>query len=103
MQKTAGITDGFFKFFYRLKALCIKTLTHLFTRAADGFSFAACFLFRIFFMAATQFHFAENAFSLQFFLQNLQRLVNVITDNCYLNHLKSPLFSISYLLKLHTM
>ena len=94
--KKNGFSAVFFKHAPELESFGIQTFAKLFARSADSLGLTAGFLFTVLFMAASQFHFAENAFTLHFLLQNFQRLTDVIADNSNLNHLNHLISTSEY-------
>ncbi len=64
-----------------LEAFALDALALHFAGAADGFGGFAGAALGGFFVVPAEFHFAEHAFALKFFLERLQRLVDVIVAN----------------------
>ena len=52
---------------------------------ADGFGFLACLADGGLLEMLLELHFAEHAFTLKFFLQSTQRLIDVVITNTYLH------------------
>ena len=67
-----------------LVAFAFQTLAHHLAVTAPGFRLFAGAPFRWLFKGLAKFHFAENAFTLQFFLQHAQGLINIIVSDNYL-------------------
>ncbi|OIQ37555.1 MAG: hypothetical protein BM558_12870 [Roseobacter sp. MedPE-SW] len=64
-------------------ALCF--LTCQFTGTADRFSFLARFFLGRLFEMLLELHFAEDAFTLQLFLQSAERLIDIVVTNTNLH------------------
>lgn len=56
----------------------LRKLAGGFAGPADGFGLFTSALFGRLFEGSAGFHFAENTFALQFFLQNTQSLINIV-------------------------
>lgn len=75
-----------------LVAFAFQTLAHQLAVTAPGFRFFAGAPFRRLFKSLAEFHFAENTFALQLFLQHAQRLIDIIFADNYLYDNSSPQF-----------
>jgi hypothetical protein len=66
---------------YWLEALAFQPLAFEFPCAPDCFGGLARAAFRRFFIVPPNFHFSENSFPLQLFLERFERLINIIIAN----------------------
>ncbi len=69
----------------RQKAFPLQLLAGELAGTADGLSLLARLALGGLFVMATKFHFPENALALHFFLEGLERLIDVVVANNYLH------------------
>jgi len=69
----------------REKAFPLQLLAGELAGTADGLSLLARLALGGLLIMATQFHFPENALALHFFLEGLERLIDVVVANNYLH------------------
>ena len=62
----------------REQAVTLHLLSRELSAAADGFRFFSSALFRGFLIGPAALHFAKHAFALELFLQDAQRLVDIV-------------------------
>ena len=84
-------------------ALALGALAGQLACAAYGFCLFTSTFFGWLFIVVPQFHFAENAFALQFLLERAQRLVNIVVAYDYLHVCSVSLFGRQARLPLSTV